>query len=134
MPDLAKMAFGRLGYLAACLSIFMFNFGVICAQLIMMAQVIPEILYFIFRTHSFLIQKHMVLIYLGLLLSPVAYMRRIQHFAVVSFISQGCLYGMIGLITLRAFVRYDGEYLPVAPPHSYDLFRPLGFLNVRCFL
>lgn len=38
LPDMAKLAFGKFGYLVACLFIFAFNFGTLCAQLLIMCM------------------------------------------------------------------------------------------------
>jgi len=53
-PELCDFVFGKKGYAAVCLAIFCFNFGGLCAQLMLFGTVVPDILtYFFWSTHSF---------------------------------------------------------------------------------
>lgn len=100
MPELAHLAFGRIGFIITCISIFLFNFGGLTAQFLMAGEIVPQLLVQLFGAQNFLTSRSAVLIYLTIILSPFAFMRSLSSFAIISFLS------VSGVMTIAALVFY----------------------------
>lgn len=121
LPDLAEYGFGKFGYVMTCIFIIIFNFGGTCAQLIMFGQVVPELLLYLYGEEHFLISRTAVLIYLTICMLPIAFLRDLGDFAIISFISVSCVLFIAFIVFYKALA---GEKFNPPLPSDWDLVHP----------
>ncbi|KAL0481116.1 hypothetical protein AKO1_012889 [Acrasis kona] len=112
LPELCAKAFGRAGHIITCIFIFCFNFGGLCSQFLMFAEVLPQLVTILSGHQAHHISRTAVLIYLTILFAPFAFMRELSSIALV--------------LLLQAIT-----HCPFNPPQgdSFALIRPLSALS-----
>jgi sodium-coupled neutral amino acid transporter 11 len=104
LPDLCEQGFGKVGYQITCLFIVLFNFGGVCAQFLMFGEVVPELLLYIYGEPHILISRTAVLIYLTIFLLPIACLKDLGSFAIISFISVASVLAITVIVFYKALL------------------------------
>jgi sodium-coupled neutral amino acid transporter 11 len=137
LPDLCGRAFGRPGHIITCIIIFSFNFGGLCAQFLMFAEVVPGLLQHLWGADHVLISRTAILIYLTILFFPFAFMRELSSFSIISFLTVFSILCIAVIIFYETLVK--GGFDP-PPPDAFALFHTEalsalgGFSYIVCFL
>lgn len=129
--ELAEFVFGKWGYGLMCLAIFCFNFGGLCAQLILFGTVVPDILTYFFGVHAIFSKRNLILIGCCIFL-PISFLKDIAKYTFTSFLSVSCIFIITLLVIFRLIDRHPGDYAPPSnDPYAlvhYSVFSALGGL------
>jgi len=130
-PELCDFVFGKWGYGLICLAIFCFNFGGLCAQLILFGTVVPDILTYFFGVHVLFTKRNLILMGCCIFL-PISFLKDIAKYTFTSFLSVSCIFIITGLVIFRLIDKHPGDYAkpsedPYAIVHS-SVFSALGGL------
>jgi sodium-coupled neutral amino acid transporter 11 len=117
-PELCDFAFGKIGYAVVCLAIFCFNFGGLCAQLMLFGSVVPDILSYLFPEASDLFTKRNLILMGCIVFLPISFLKDIAKYTFTSFVSVSCVFIITGLVVFRLIDREAGDF--VTPGHGSD--------------
>lgn len=108
-PELCDFIFGKAGYAVVCAAIFCFNFGGLCAQLMLFGSVAPDIFNDLFGPHDLFTKRNLILMGCFIFL-PLSFLRDIARFTFTSFVSVTCIFVITGLVVFRLLDKAPGDY------------------------
>ncbi|KAG2383090.1 hypothetical protein C9374_004427 [Naegleria lovaniensis] len=120
-PALTKKALGTVGYIIICVFIFIFNFGAVCSELIEISQVLPDLLYTIIGYESIFTNRYAILIYVTIILLPIASMKQMSSFKYASMISVSSMIIIALLITYECIL---GRRTVMRSDTAFNFIRP----------
>ncbi|KAF0984825.1 hypothetical protein FDP41_000724 [Naegleria fowleri] len=134
-PALMKKALGTVGYIIICVFIFIFNFGAVCSELIEISQVLPDLLYTIIGYESIFTSRYAILIYVTIILLPIASMKQMSSFKYASMISVSSMIIIAFLIMYecalgRRTVMYSDTAFNFVRPQYLSAMGSLSFVFV----
>jgi len=129
-PDLCNFVFGRPGYWLVCAAIFVFNFGGVCAQMMLFGSVVPAILTDFFGHHELFTKTYVILFGIAVFL-PISFLKDITKYTFTSFVSVTCVFIITLLVVFRLIHKVPGDYAPPSPDpyefvHKNTVFAALG--------
>lgn len=131
-PDLARSILGMPGYIIVCFSIFCFNFGGLCGQLMLFGSVIPDIMLDFFGTHELFTKTYLIL-FGCIVFLPISTLKDIAKFSFFSFFSVSCVFIISGLIFFRVIFKKTGDFdIPGKGADTGDI-HPFAFAHHTLF-
>jgi len=120
-PDLCDFVLGKWGYWLICLAIFCFNFGGLCAQLMLFGSVVPDIMIDLFGPHAFFTKTNLILCGCVIFV-PISFLKDIAKYSFTSFLSVLCVVVIAFLVLFRLIDKKEGDYtVPTSSEHPYDI-------------
>jgi len=108
-PDLCDFVLGKWGYGLVCLAIFCFNFGGLCAQLMLFGSVVPDIMIDLFGPHEFFTKTNLILCGCVIFV-PISFLKDIAKYSFTSFLSVLCVVIISFLVVFRLLDKKKGDY------------------------
>ncbi|KAL9645924.1 hypothetical protein ABK040_001033 [Willaertia magna] len=151
MFSLSELAFGKIGLIYCCFCSFLFNFGGACQMYLLFGGVLPDLLFYLFNTYfgnlflnnnltlnnliNLLISRNATLIYLTIILLPIASMKNLANFAIASFLSVSAMLVITILFIIekvmgRRKVPIPNDAMSFIHPQFMSAFGGLSFIFV----
>jgi len=100
---------GKWGYWIIILAIFCFNFGGLCAQLMLFGSVVPDIMIDLFGPHPFFTKTNLILVGCVVFV-PISFLKDIAKYSFTSFLSVICVFLITLLVVFRLIFKKVGDY------------------------
>jgi len=123
--DLCTFALGKKGRFFACLFMFIYNFGILCANLLVVGSAVPDLLTAAFGEH-FSFRRELVLVYAFCIILPVTFLRDISSYTWTSAIYVICFVTAV-VVFIVVGIQHNVD-------NNFDGFRKLSVISAPGFI